>query len=96
GNIDTTTKNIVNKAWEDGKKEILGIGESSKQDIMNSLSSVTTGWIKDQKTALKDEIRKDLLAEVGLELEKEKKVSLTEEQLEAKIRTIVKEMAAEK
>lgn len=39
-NIETTTKNIVTKAWEDGKKEILGIWESSKQNIMNSLSKV--------------------------------------------------------
>lgn len=56
---------------------------------MNSLSSVTTNWIKDEKKAISEEIKSDLLAQIGLEAEK-KKEPLTEEQ----VRTIVKEMIA--
>ena len=95
GNMDNTMKDIASRAWQDGKKEILNIWESSKQDILNSVSSVTTGWIKDEKKAISDEIKSDLLAQIGLEADK-KKEPLTDAELDAKIRTIVKEIVAEK
>ena len=54
-NFPDTAKAIANKAWEDGKKEILNIWESSKNDILNSVSSISTGLIKEAKTGIKCE-----------------------------------------
>ena len=98
-NFPDTAKAIATKAWEDGKKEILGIWESSKNDILNSLSSVTTGLIKEAKTSIKDEIKdelKSLIFDDVKEVETAKPAPLTEQELEVKIKTIVQEALAAK
>jgi archaellum component FlaC len=102
-NFPDTAKAIANKAWEDGKKEILNTWESSKNDIMNSLSTVTTGLIKEAKTGIKDEIKDELkslilddVKDVETEAKSSQPAPLSDEELEAKIKTIVKQVAADK
>jgi uncharacterized coiled-coil DUF342 family protein len=55
-NFPDTAKAIANQAWQDGKKEILGIWDDAKKDILGSISGITTDLIKDAKSALKDEL----------------------------------------
>lgn len=55
-NFPDTAKASANQAWQDGKKEILGIWDDAKKEILGSLSGITTDLIKDAKSALKDEI----------------------------------------
>ncbi len=55
-NFPDTAKAIANQAWQDGKKEILGVWDDTKKQILGSVSSLTTDLIKDAKTALRDEI----------------------------------------
>lgn len=55
-NFPDTAKAIANQAWQDGKKEILGIWDDAKKQILGSVSSLTTDLIKDAKSALKEEI----------------------------------------
>jgi chromosome segregation ATPase len=102
-NFPDTAKAIANKAWEDGKKEILSTWETGKADIMNSLSSITTGLIKEAKTGIKDEIKDELkslilddVTQARTDAASTKPAPLTDEELEAKITTIVKQVAAEK
>ncbi len=70
-NFPDTAKAIANKAWDDGKKEILNawesskkdildIWENSKKDILNSVSGITTPLIKEQLANVKTEIKDDL------------------------------------
>jgi uncharacterized coiled-coil protein SlyX len=55
-NFPDTAKAIANQAWQDGKKEILGVWDNTKKEILGSVSSLTTDLIKDAKSALKEEI----------------------------------------
>ena len=100
-NFPDTAKAIANKAWEDGKKEILGTWESSKADIMNSLSSVTTGLIKDAKTGIKNEIKDELKSLIlddvkDVETDAKSGAPMTDDELETKVRGILTKVAAEK
>lgn len=102
-NFPDTAKAIANKAWEDGKKEILSTWEDSKKDILNSVSNITTGLIKDAKSGIKDEIKDELkslilddVKDVEADAKSSQPAPLSDADLEEKIRTIVKEVAAEK
>lgn len=102
-NFPDTAKAIASKAWEDGKKEILSTWEDSKKDIMNSISSITTGLIKDAKSGIKDELKdelKSLIFDDVKDYETDQKSSqpqpLSDADLEAKVRSIVKDMQADK
>lgn len=95
-----TAKAIANKAWEDGKKEILNTWEDSKKDILNSLSTITTGLIKDAKTGIKDEIKDELkslilddVKDVQTDAKAGQPAPLTDEELTEKIKTIVKQVS---
>jgi hypothetical protein len=95
-NFPDTAKAIANKAWEDGKKEILSTWETSKADIM-------TGLIKEAKTGIKDEIKDELkslilddVTQAQTDAASTQPKPLTDEELEAKITTIVNKVAAEK
>ena len=97
-NIGDTTNSIVKKAWDDGKREILNTWEDSKKDILNSLSSVTTGLIKDAKDGIKSEIQdelKSLILDDVKSIDADAKSSqpdLSDEALEARIRKIMKQV----
>ena len=117
-NFPDTAKAIANKAWEDGKKEILngwedskkqllGAWEDSKKDILNSVSSLTTPLIKDAindarnsiKSEIKDELKSlilDDVKDVQTEAKSDQPAPLSDSDLEAKIRTIASQVAAEK
>jgi uncharacterized coiled-coil protein SlyX len=55
-NFPDTAKAVANQAWQDGKKEILGIWDNAKKEILGSVSGLTTDLIKDAMSALKPEI----------------------------------------
>ena len=102
-NFPDTAKAIAAKAWEDGKKEILNTWEDSKKDILNSISGITTGLIKDAKSGIKDEIKDELksiifddVKDVQADAKSSQPPPLTDEELEAKIKTILAQVSAEK
>ncbi len=99
-NFPDTAKAIANTAWENGKKEILNTWESSKQEILNSISGITTKLIKDTKTEIKDEIKGELkslilddVKDVEASAKNSQQQPLSDEELEAKIREIVKQVS---
>ena len=99
-NFGDTTNAIVQKAWNDGKAEILNTWESSKKDIMNSISSITTGLIKDAKDGIKSEIQDGLKSMVLDDVKsaeadaKSSQPDLSDAAIEEKIRKILKEVQA--
>jgi chromosome segregation ATPase len=94
-NFPDTAKAIANKAWEDGKKEILNIWEDSKKQLMNSLSDLTTKAIKDAKQEITDGLQSLVLDDVK-SVEDQKPPALTDAALEQKIREVMQKVSAEK
>lgn len=108
-NFPDTVKQIGQKAWDDGKKELLNQWEQSKKDIlsiydngkkelMDSLSAQTTKAIKDSADSLRSEISSTVKG--WFSDEDQAKASapkpVTEDVLEDKVREIVGKMQTEK
>lgn len=104
GNWPDTAKGMVTKAWDDGKKEILGVWDESKKEIVNSLTNYTTKSIKESKDEIKKAIKEDIKAEVkswvfddvkSIEEDKKNPPPLTDAELEEKIREVLKKISKE-
>ena len=67
-----TIKSMATKAVDDGKKEILNIWDNSKRDMMDGMSSLVTGFIKDHVKAAKDEMKEEMKEFFYDEVRKEK------------------------
>ena len=79
---------IVGKAVDDGKKEIL-----------NSVSNITTGLIKDAEKSIKESIEsglKSLVSDDVKDVQSAQPAPLTDEELTAKIKSIVEQTSEKK
>lgn len=99
-NLPDTVAGMARKAVDDGKKEILGIWESTKSDILGSISSLTTPLIKDAITTVKTEIKDEMKSVIYDQVksmqdeERDKTPLVTRDELEDKIASLLKEIEA--